>query len=270
MAYPGEVRARERKVTHVSALTGIQAVTIEAGAARVAELFAGVFRQVELWHSPLRDALRSGEPMAAELDSLVEGLVVPVLAERSAHIVGAGFVCAPELITATPWHLAWWLGKFNNFGVTQATAATRRLRASEDPLSESFRDYTMLEWWRVPATTSAPHITGPYVDYLCTDDYTLTLTVPVLINGDLAGVVGADLYVEDVERMLLPTLRAMPGTVTLVNRSARVVVSTNPHRATGSILRLEGLAETLRGDRTLSSVVPIEWGGTPLALVTEP
>lgn len=250
------------------------AVTVEAGAQLVSELFAGVHGEIESWHAPLRALLESGSPSAGELDALVEALVVPVLAERSAHIVGAGFVCAPDLLASAPWHLAWWLGKFNTFGVTESSAATRRLKASEDPLADSFRDYTQLEWWRVPTSTRSPHITGPYVDYLCTDDYTLTLTVPVIIDDAVVGVVGADLYVEDVERMLLPALRSMPGTVTLVNRSARVVVSTNPHRATGSILRLDGLLDSLRGEvrppsSALPSVVPVPWGGTSLALVLE-
>ncbi|TFD48627.1 hypothetical protein E3T46_14390 [Cryobacterium sp. Hh11] len=35
------------------------------------------------------------------------------------------------------------------------------------------------------------HVTGPYVDYLCTDEYTLTLTLPVYRGGtELIAVVG--------------------------------------------------------------------------------
>jgi hypothetical protein len=239
-------------------------------AASVGAVFSSVYAQVENWRAALQPLLASGSPDVAAIDSLVENLVVPVLSERSSLIVGAGFVAAPQFLPGAPWHLAWWLGKFNTFGLAEATGATRRLRAPEDPTAESFRDYTTLEWWRVPAQARVPHITGPYVDYLCTDDYTLTLTVPVVVDDVVVGVIGADLYVEDVERLLLPALRAMSETVTLVNRAGRVVVSTNPHRATGSIYRLDGLIDSLRGDKpSLPNQVPIIWGGTTLALLVD-
>ena len=38
------------------------------------------------------------------------------------------------------------------------------------------------------------HLTGPYVDYVCTDDYTITITTPVRVAGRLVGVVGTDAY----------------------------------------------------------------------------
>ncbi|HQA24233.1 MAG TPA: cache domain-containing protein, partial [Rhodoglobus sp.] len=107
-----------------------------------------------------------------------------------------------------------------------------------------------LEWWRVPAATGAPHITGPYVDYLCTDDYTLTLTVPVMYDGRMIGVAGADLYVNDIERTLLPHVRAIGSTATVVNASRRVVVSTDPHRPTGAILRPDDAAEQIACGQT--------------------
>ena len=242
----------------------------------VKETFGAIFAHIDDWRTRIEALVvtGNGRVTAGEVDSLAESLVVAGLEIPGAIVIGAGFVAAPKFLTDSDWHLAWWLGKSNTFGVGAAEPGIRRLETIEDESDESFRDYTNLEWWRVPARTGAPHITGPYVDYLCTDDYTLTLTVPVIIDDAVVGVVGADLYVEDVERMLLPALRSMPGTVTLVNRSARVVVSTNPHRATGSILRLDGLLDSLRGEvRTpssaLPSVVPVPWGGTSLALVVE-
>ena len=148
-------------------------------------------------------------------------------------------VASPGFISDAHWHLAWWLGHANTFGMGSADPTLRRLEAEEDPTSESFRDYTTLEWWRVPAATLAPHITGPYVDYLCTDDYTLTLTMPVMHGARMIGVAGADLYVNDIERTLLPRVRAIGGTATIINASRRVVVSTDTHRPTGSILRAD-------------------------------
>ena len=200
--------------------------------------FGGLFEHIDAWRILLESYVdQQGDTLTVEaLDSVVESMTVPELSVDGALMIGAGFVAAPGFLTDAPWHLAWWLGHANTFGVGSADPTIRRLLADEDPTSESFRDYTTLEWWRVPAATGAKHITGPYVDYLCTDDYTLTLTMPVHSGDRLAGVVGADLYVNEVERALLPHVRGLDA-ATLVNASGRVVVSTDAHRPTGSLLR---------------------------------
>ena len=213
----------------------------------VSTLFGAVFERIESWRDEVADfaAAHSGAVTRAGIDRLVEQSVVKDLASDELSIIGAGYVAEPGFIQDAPWHLAWWLGDLNTFGMGLDAPRIRRLDAIEDPASESFRDYTRLEWWRVPTHTGLPHITGPYVDYLCTDEYTLTLTAPVFDRDRMIGVAGADLYVEDVERSLLPTMRAVGSGITLINASGRVVLSTDPHLATGTLLRAEGLVDTL-------------------------
>lgn len=231
--------------------TATQSSVVDAVTA-VDTTFGTVFEQIDSWRAAIeaRVARSGGDIAVAEVDELVEALVVPGLSVENALIIGAGFVASPGFIADAQWHLAWWLGHANTFGVGSADPALRRLEAEEDPTSESFRDYTTLEWWRVPAATGAPHITGPYVDYLCTDDYTLTLTVPVMHAGRMIGVAGADLYVNDIERTLLPYVRAIGATATVLNASRRVVVSTDPHRPTGAILRPDDAAEQIACGQT--------------------
>jgi hypothetical protein len=232
-------------------------------------IFTAVFARIDEWRSYVERLaeLSDGAFTSAALDTLVESVVVPVLERVGALEIGGGFVAAPNVLADTDWHLAWWLGGSNGSTVGSG-ARVRRLIASEDPSDDAFRDYTTLEWWRVPATTRAPHITGPYVDYLCTDDYTLTLTAPVMQGVDMIGVVGADLYVADVERSLLPYLRSVAETTTLVNGWGRVVVSTDPHLATGTILRVDGGRFSVTGPAALPDgrrVIPC--GSTNLAFV---
>lgn len=230
-------------------MNALTRTSIADGIAAVGEHFNSVFLRLEHWRGATQDFFesRGGEVTRSELDALVEGLVLREFAREHGRVIGAGFVAAPGFLRDAEWHLAWWLGDRNTFGVGAAAPGFRRLDAVEDSAEENFRDYTTLEWWRVPVTTGARHITGPYVDYLCTDDYTLTLTVPVRHGRAVVGVVGADLYVEDVERALLPRLAALGTPVTLVNASGRVLLSTDVHLATGAMLRLDGLAEALRG-----------------------
>ncbi|WP_166789347.1 hypothetical protein [Cryobacterium sp. TMS1-20-1] len=120
-------------------------------------------------------------------------------------------------------------------------------------------------------------MTGPYVDYLCTDEYTLTLTLPVYRGGtELIGVVGIDLSVDHLERKLVPHIGSGGVPVTLINASARAVVSTDAHLATGALLRLPGLTERLRDPAPTPALLAdgahaFRWcGQTGLAVVVGP
>ncbi|MEL4318102.1 hypothetical protein WJX64_03715 [Leifsonia sp. YIM 134122] len=255
----------------------------------IAAVFGDVFAPIADWNVALTAAL--GSPTARtrrHIDAVVEGLVRPELAREGSLVVGAGFVAAPDFLADAPWHLAWWLGQGNSFGSDPGSSAgssaggrrasgrhaVRRLEAVEDPASDSFRDHTTLEWWRVPERTGHRHITGPYVDYLCTDDYTLTITDPVFVDGTLVGVVGADVYVTDAERVLLPALRRLGGDASLINASGRIVVSTDPRLATGALLRDPAVTDAVRDVAHGASVVLPDGrrvtavGDTSLAVIT--
>lgn len=52
---------------------------------------------------------------------------------------------------------------------------------------------------------------GPYVDYLCTDEYSLTLSAPVELAGRFVGVAAADVHLRHFEAAALPLLRECPN-----------------------------------------------------------
>ena len=222
--------------------------TIDECAAGISTLIDAVFTHIEGWRVQLQAyaATHADSVSRAGIDAFVEDMVRTEFDDDRLPVIGAGFVAAPGFIPDAEWHLAWWLGELNTFGLEARSPHIRRLDAVEDPASDEFRDYTALEWWRVPLSTGRRHLTGPYVDYLCTDAYTVTLTVPVHDGDRTIGVVGADLYVDEIERRQLPRLRALGRPATLVNSSGRVIASTDSSRAPGSLLRLEGLADALR------------------------
>lgn len=236
-------------------------------AGRVAETIDGIFATIDGWRDAVEARLSSGLPLtAAAIDPEVESFAVPALT-GDALITGAGFVAAPGILSDAEWHLAWWL---------RGPREPRRLETIDDPSHEQFRDYTALEWWRIPVRTGVRHLTGPYVDYVCTDDYTVTITTPVRVGGQVVGIVGADALVDRLERELLPLLRAAGADTSLVNASSRVVTATDAGREPGSILRLDGLPEALasgRADRGAvviagrATVVPC--GDTSLSLVIQ-
>jgi hypothetical protein len=193
-----------------------------------ASVFAPLHRMAEVVAAALPGDRR---PRLADLSAL-ESLATAQLTRPDRLVVGSGLIAHPDLITDAPWHLAWW--------TAGADGRIAPLRVESDPARDGFRDYTLLEWWAVPWRTGRRHITGPYVDYLCTDAYTLTFTVPVHgPDGSMAAVVGSDVYVARAERLLLPSLRAGGRPATVANTAGRVVVSTFSTHLTGSLVRAE-------------------------------
>ncbi|PXY32529.1 cache domain-containing protein [Prauserella muralis] len=167
-------------------------------------------------------------PSAADLERL-RPLVLDALSGVHGLVVGAGFIAAPHALADQELGFEWWTAT----GDTQP----RQLFISLDPSSDHFLDYTRQSWFTVPRDTGRRHITGPYVDYLCTDEYTLTFTVPVRAGGTFAGVVGSDVYVRELERLLQRRLRGLPGRAALVNTQGRVIVSNTPRQPAGSLVR---------------------------------
>ncbi|MFV0372492.1 cache domain-containing protein [Microbacterium sp.] len=206
-------------------------------AARIATTIDDIFATVDRWRVTLERALDDGMPLAAaSVDPLVESFAVPAVAGGTL-VTGAGFVATPGVLSDAHWHLAWWLG---------GSPGLRRLATIDDPHHDQFRDYTTLEWWRVPTSTGNLHVTGPYVDYLCTDDYAVTITVPVRHASSQVGLVGADALVDRLEREILPVLRTAEGPASVVNASARVVTSTDARREPGSLMREPGILDAVR------------------------
>lgn len=204
---------------------------VVAVAESVAATGESVFADLETLRVAAVEAL-GAEPTRRGLAPL-RPLCERLLTAPDRLLVGAGFVAAPGVLQDAPYWLEWWTVP----GVGDAPETPRQLEVVVDPSAEDFRDYTALPWFAVPRGTGERHVTGPYVDYLCTDEYTLTFTVPVESGGRFAGVVGADVYVRHVEMRTLAQIDALPGSVTLVNAQGRVLVSNDGSLDSGSLVR---------------------------------
>jgi hypothetical protein len=200
--------------------------------------FHRVFDELAVWQATFTELFSAGPVSAAMATAAIAARALALL-DGPHHLVGAGFVAARHALSDKPLYLAWWQGD------------DRRLLAEPTLNASETFDYTRRPWFTNPERTGQPHITGPYVDFVCTDEYTVTATAPVVAGGHMVGVVGADTLVETLEGMLLPGLRAADAT--LVNEHGRAVVSADPHVGPGDHV------EPGRGTRACS--------GLPLALV---
>ncbi|GAA1060683.1 hypothetical protein [Agromyces bracchium] len=211
-------------------------------ATTVAELFTGVFDQLAAWRAPIEQVIAaSPEVRPAELDTTVADLVMPRIVEDDPLLVGAGFIADGEIVRGRDVHFAWWLGPLDANPVLGSTTEPTRLDLTTRGYTEYLRDFRALEWYAIPATTRHAHVTGPYVDHLCTCDYILTLTMPVHARtgvGDdarMVGVVGADVAVRRLEQELLAVFLDAPEPLALVNADGRVVLSTEPTLQVGQL-----------------------------------
>ncbi|MEJ1089880.1 cache domain-containing protein [Microbacterium sp. Mu-80] len=218
----------------------LTATAAAPAAARIVEDYFGApIRTLLSWVDPcareLADVLRSDPLTRAKLDAVVAPYASRTLGDADAPVYGAGFIAAIDLLADARGHLAWWQG-----------AERRKLVLASQTVNKEHIDYSELEWYRMPMSTLQPHVAGPYVDYLCSDEYTITIAVPAVADGRALGVAGLDLLVAEVERELTPRFAALGAQVTLTNGVGRVVVSTDPRCATGDSVRGSRLADLPR------------------------
>ncbi|MCW2935199.1 MAG: hypothetical protein JWM19_6161, partial [Actinomycetia bacterium] len=114
--------------------------------------------------------------------------------------------------------LEWWW--------TTPAGSPEQLRVNLDPTAPDFFDYTTAAWYTAAERLGTAQATGPYVDYCCTGEYTITLSVPVRLGGRFVGVAAADVLVSNLEGHVLPALLAAGRPVALTSPEGRVIAAT--------------------------------------------
>lgn len=191
---------------------------------RVDDFFDGVFSPLQDWLPELQPQIsgwmKDGNLSGAQLAALVEADVSRILDSTERPLYGAGY-CASDEVVSEGNPLAWWQGPERSL-----------LASSTFGPGQAAIDLVRLEWYRVPAATGERHVAGPFVDYLCSNEITITSAMPVEVDGKFCGVICADVIVASLEQVLLPRVAELVD-ATLVNFGGRVVVSTDPSYETG-------------------------------------
>ncbi len=135
---------------------------------------------------------------------------------QNTFAVGAGTFFAAESVEEGGRALDWWSRK--------ESGAIGRLDFDQTPGSHRYYDYEKLPFFSTAASTGEQTLWGPYVDYLGFEEYILTFTAPFFVHGNFTGVAGCDIRIKDLEPLIMPILRVIPGDAALVNASNRVIL----------------------------------------------
>ena len=238
----------------VPALTG-DGGQLLAGIATAIERVVGSVAEVAGAMTALAATAGAGRRPLRRADLVtLRPLVDQVLARHRGFVAGAGMVLAPGALADAPRWIDWWWAD-QGLGPGQ-------LEVDLDPGSAEFYDYTTTEWYREPERTGQPCIAGPYVDFICTREYTFTVSVPVLDAERFVGVAGADILADEVERMLLPELcRLGNRPAVLVSGNGRVIASSSASILPGEVIGAAGRGRTghLAWPDTVTAAGPLPW-----------
>lgn len=174
-----------------------------------------------------REIESTPQPVTVDIvDGLVEAHINALLDATSTPLHGGG-LATTGLIDTADVHLAWWQGR-----------SRHRL-----DVTGSMRAYQLAdrEWFHVPMETGERHVTGPYVDSVCNNEYALTITRPVSVAGKRIGVLGFDMLLEKVEDALTPILTRISDDALLVNHDHRVIAASVGNFVAGDIASAQDL-----------------------------
>jgi hypothetical protein len=212
-------------------MTAAQA--LEKISAQVGELFSAL--------RPVADGFArvAGMPGRVVREDLldVRGAIADVLSGYPDFVAGCGVIPSPGVLDDAPYWMEWF------FSVPDREPEA--LRVNLEPLAPDFFDYTTADWFVTPMRTRERHIAGPYVDYVCTNEYATTLALPVDVRGEFVGIAALDVTISGWERRILPALRGIGEPVTLTNSSGRIIASTSPLRSPGQRIDLADGAAVL-------------------------
>jgi len=139
------------------------------------------------------------------------------LATFRAEVCGVTVTVTPGLLDDRALWMHWWV----NDGSTQ-----KQLLPDLDPLSATFYDYTVADWYTTPTQREATWLSDPYYDDGGANADIVTISVPAAWGGELIGVATADIDLDQIGELCSPALRRIGRPAALVTATGVVVAST--------------------------------------------
>lgn len=169
------------------------------------------------------------------LRTWLSGAILQAMADLPLSIDGLGIMAERDVVTDHPLWMEWWHNADDG--------PIRETHHVLDPTRDDFYDYLAREPMARTRSNRGPWIAGPYVDYGGVDDYILTVSVPIMRDGQFLGAAAVDFLAAEFERRMAPWLAKLDDDAFVLNGDNRVVVSNTPRCIVGDLVRVEDYSE---------------------------
>lgn len=220
----------------------------DAARDRIEAAFGHHLRRLQLLGALVSDAVADRPDPTATLPELALRSVrdhLDAWLDGTDAAFGYGFVAAPGVVEGQQRYLYWF---------QHSERGLRRLRLNFDPSDINVYDYLDMDWYTKAEQTQRPVLYGPYVDYTGSDQFVLTMSVPVMHEGRFLGVAGSDLLASRLEVELVPVLSQVEADTVIVNADRQVVMSNSARWIPGDRLPTHPLSDAT-GFTTVSPLV---------------
>lgn len=167
-----------------------------------------------------------GAPCRRDL-AVVQPVVFRLLEEHRDLVEGVGLVLDRNHLADTELCWEWW---------SHDGGSSPHFRRYEP--GGGVEDYTDRDWFTGAREAGRPVVTGPFADSASSGERAITLAVPVHA-GEFVDVLGANVPMANVQRLLGESLRPRCPEVLLLNEQDRVVVSTSARWVGGTLFHRE-------------------------------
>ncbi len=192
---------------------------VERASTSIGNWYSEVYRDLTVMALACERNLRDAQGTSGKFSERDLRAIQPASAAfLSRHTIpmAAGIVLGPGGIDNNIGAVEWW--RRGDAG------STHRIVFNLSPADPGFYDFVTYEWFTEVVTTGMPAIQGPYLDYAGMDKYILTSMVPLSCDGVIIGTAGCDTEVRELETIIMPILRTIPGDAALVSKFDRIVV----------------------------------------------
>lgn len=191
---------------------------VVAGVQDLARDFAEMTRTtVETIESAVRMRVSTASPPSLDDLNDIHDIAGKLILESNGTIWGAGFITDAVYFGAPA--LLW--------SYRPSDSVIERLIV--DP---EFYGYTTAPWWPAAHGDDSLHATPAYVDASGTNEYIVTFSKRVDIDGTMIGAVATDLLVSQIQARFQPLLLALPPESSITDQDG-VVIATNTGRLLG-------------------------------------
>lgn len=201
-------------------------------ASQIAAWFDDVFGELDALSARISVTLLEARGTRArfiEADLKPVKLITAGFLARHSVVEAAGVILAPGTIDQNRGTIEWW--RHDEHGISG------KVVFNLTPQTGSFYDFATLTWFDNAVKNTSRTVTGPYVDFGGLDQYILTMTVPLELGADVIGMVGCDIEVHDIETVIVPILRRIPGDAALLNADRHVILGNSGRFLVGNRVR---------------------------------